>query len=204
MSVDHYEIYYADKLWNLLPAIYRSEDSSEFGVNGPLREMVNRIGAQATVLRRSIDRLWEDQSIETCDDWVVPYIADLLATRRVASQNARGQRLDVAKTIYYRRRSGTVAILEEIASDVTGWDARVGNFPPPGTDAPRPRSRDWLPGGDCGPRRQPHSATGRRARRTLDQHRHRWLGRSAKRARRAPSAVAFQYWRGHPSPVGVR
>jgi hypothetical protein len=128
MPVDHYEIYYANKLWNLLPAIYRSEDSSEFGVNGPLREMVNRIGAQAAVLRRSIDRLWEDQSIETCDDWVVPYIADLLATRLVASQNARGQRLDVAKTIYYRRRRGTVGILEEIASDVTGWDARVVEF----------------------------------------------------------------------------
>lgn len=128
MPVDHYETYYADKLWNLLPAIYRSEDSTEFGVNGPLREMVNRIGAQAAVLRRSIDRLWEDQSIETCDDWVVPYIADLLATRLVASQNARGQRLDVAKTIYYRRRRGTVAILEEIASDVTGWDARVVEF----------------------------------------------------------------------------
>jgi len=128
MSVDHYEIYYAHKLWSLLPAIYRSEDSSEFGVDGPLREMVNRIGAQAAVLRRSIDRLWEDQSIETCDDWVVPYIADLLATRLVASQNARGQRLDVAKTIYYRRRRGTVAILEEIASDVTGWDARVVEF----------------------------------------------------------------------------
>jgi len=128
MPVDHYEIYYADKLWNLLPAIYRGEDSSEFGVNGPLREMVNRIGAQAAVLRRSMDRLWEDQSIETCDDWIVPYIADLLATRLVASQNARGQRLDVAKTIYYRRRRGTVAILEEIASDVTRWDARVVEF----------------------------------------------------------------------------
>jgi hypothetical protein len=68
--------------------------------------MVNRIGAQAAVLRRSIDRLWQDQSIETCDDWVVPYIADLLATKLVASQDARGQRLDVAKTIYYRRRKG--------------------------------------------------------------------------------------------------
>src|SRR5207253_7127027 len=74
------------------------------------------------------DRLWEDQSIETCDDWVIPYIADLLATKLVASQDARGQRLDVAKTIYYRQRRGTVAILEEIASDMTGWDARVVEF----------------------------------------------------------------------------
>src|SRR5712692_8501975 len=125
---DHYEIYYADKLWNLLPAIYRALDTDAFDKNGPLREMVNRIGAQAAILRRSMDRMWEDQSIETCDDWVIPYIADLLATNLVASLDARGQRLDVAKTIYYRRRKGTVALLEEVATDITGWDARVVEF----------------------------------------------------------------------------
>ena len=76
--------------------------------NGPLREMVNRIGATTAVLRRSIDRLWEDQSIETCDDWVIPYIADLLGTRLVLGLDARGQRLDVANTIDYRRRKGTL------------------------------------------------------------------------------------------------
>lgn len=125
---DHYEAYYADKLWKLLPAIYRTLDTDTFNANGPLRELVNRIGAQAGILRRSIDRLWEDQSIESCDDWVISYIADLLATNLVASLDSRGQRLDVAKTIYYRRRKGTVAILEEIASDITGWDARVVEF----------------------------------------------------------------------------
>src|SRR5258707_1221463 len=90
--------------------------------------MVNRIGAQAAILRRTIARLWEDQSIETCDDWVIAYIANLLATNLVASLDARGQRLDVAKTIYFRRRKGTVSILEEIAADITGWDARVVEF----------------------------------------------------------------------------
>lgn len=125
---DHYEAYYADKLWNLLPAVYRAEDSPVLDRDGPLRELVNRLGGQAAVLRRSLDRLWADQSIETCDDWVIAYIGDLLATNLVASLDERGQRLDVAKTIYYRRRKGTVAILEEIASDITGWDARVVEF----------------------------------------------------------------------------
>ncbi len=127
-DADRYERYYADKLWGLLPAIYRSLDSESFDRNGPLREIVNRIAAQAAILRRGIDRLWEDQSIETCDDWVIPYIADTLATNLVASLDARGQRLDTAKTIYYRRRKGTVGILEEIASDITGWDAKVVEF----------------------------------------------------------------------------
>ncbi len=122
---DGYQTYYADRIWNLIPGIYRANDSDQFDVNGPLRELVDRIAGQVAVVRRSIDRLWADQSIETSDDWVVPYIADLLDTNLVNGLDARGQRLDVAKTIHYRRRKGTVAVLEELARDVTGWDAHV-------------------------------------------------------------------------------
>ncbi len=125
---DQLEAYYADKLWNLLPAVYRALDTDQFNTNGPLRELVNRIGAQAAVLRRSIDRMWEDQSIETCDDWVIPYIGDLWRPTWSPTSTPRGQRLDVAKTIYYRRRKGTLAILEEIAADITGWNAKVVEF----------------------------------------------------------------------------
>src|SRR5205807_8856339 len=108
--------------------VYRAEDTDRFGPAGPLRELVNRVGAQAAVLRRGIDRLWEDQSVEGCDDWVLPYLGDLLATNLAANLDARGRRLDVAKPIHYRRRKGTVAVLEEVAADVTGWEARVVEF----------------------------------------------------------------------------
>ena len=125
---DLYPEYYADKLWNLLPEVYRSTDTDAFGTNGPLREMVNRIGATAAELRRGIDRMWEDQSIETCDDWVIPYIAKLLDTHLVLGLDPRGQRLDVANTIDYRRRKGTLALLEQLASDITSWDAKAVEF----------------------------------------------------------------------------
>ena len=122
---DRYDAWYSDKLWNLLPELYRAEDSEDFDRNGPLREIVERIGAQVAIVRRSIDRLWEDQAIETCDDWVIDYLGDLLATNLVASLDARGRRVDVGKTIYYRRRKGTVGLLEELATDITGWSVRV-------------------------------------------------------------------------------
>jgi hypothetical protein len=125
---DGYQQAYADKLWALLPEVYRAQDTDQFGANGPLRELINRIGTQAANVRRNIDRLWEDQSIETCDDWVIPYIADLVATNLVQGLDARGQRLDVANTISYRRRKGTVGVLEQIANDITGWDAKVVEF----------------------------------------------------------------------------
>lgn len=122
MADDGYEHWYAERLWSLLPAIYRTQDT------GALRELVGRIGVQAAAVRRGVDALAANQSIETCDDWAIPYIGDLLATRVVACMDARGQRLDVARTIYYRRRAGTVGLLEELASDVAGHDARVVEF----------------------------------------------------------------------------
>ena len=122
---DGYETYYAERLWQLLPALYRTADTDSFDSPGPLRELLNRIGAQVAVVRRSIDRMWADQSIETCDDWVIPYLGDLLGTNLVTNLDAKAQRLDVAKTIHYRRRKGTVEILEELAQDVTGWTAHV-------------------------------------------------------------------------------
>jgi hypothetical protein len=125
---DGYQTRYADKLWSLVPAAYRAADSETLDGDGPLRELLDRIGASMAVVRRSIDRLWEDQSIETCDSWVIPYLAELLATNLVPSMDARGQRLDVANTIYYRRRKGTVALLEQLSHDVTGYEIRVIEF----------------------------------------------------------------------------
>jgi hypothetical protein len=129
MADDGYVAWYQAKLWQLLPAIYRTSDPVDLPDGpGPLREFVNRIGAQVAVIRRSIDRLWENQSIETCDDWVIPYIGDLLATRLVSCLPPPAQRRDVANTIYYRRRSGTLGLLEELAADIAGRDARAVEF----------------------------------------------------------------------------
>jgi len=127
---DGYDSYYAERLWQLLPAVYRTADAGSSGGQGPLRELVNRIGPQMAVVRRSIDRLWADQSSETCDDWVIPYLGDLLDTNLISNLGPAAQRLDVANTIRYRRRKGTVEVLEELAHDVTAingtrWTAHV-------------------------------------------------------------------------------
>jgi hypothetical protein len=128
MVDDGYVAWYQAKLWQLLPAVYRTLDNGTPAAPGPLQELLNRVGAQTATVRRSIDRLWENQSIETCDDWVIPYIGDLLATRLVSCLDARAQRLDVAKTIYYRRRAGTLGVLEELTADIAGRDARAVEF----------------------------------------------------------------------------
>ena len=140
---DNYDLYYADKLWTLLPAVYRAQDTDEFGAAGPLRELVNRIGAQAAILRRSIDRMWEDQSIETCDDWLIPYIGDLLAT-----QPGRGARR--ARPAARRRQDDLLSPPQGHRRDPRGdrrRHHRLGReggrvLPPPGPHAPWARPGD--------------------------------------------------------------
>ncbi len=124
MVNDHFEKYYSEKLWETIPSIYRHEDGLA-EKPGVLRAIVQVIAKQAAILRRSQDSLWDDQFIELCNEWAVPYIGDLVATRLLSEKNKRGRRIDVAKTIYYRRRKGTPRVLEELISDISGWEGKM-------------------------------------------------------------------------------
>jgi len=123
---DGFERYFSEKLWEMIPSVYRHEDGvAENPGAGVLRALVEIIGEQAAIIRRSHDRLWEDQFIELCDDWAIPYLGDLVGARLVSVLIKRGLRADVAKTIYYRRRKGTVQVLEELIRDIAGWEGKV-------------------------------------------------------------------------------
>jgi hypothetical protein len=123
---DRYERYFAEKLWEMIPEIYRHEDGLETNPNPHvLRSLVEILAGQAAHLRRSQDQLWDDQFIELSNDWAIPYIADLVGTRLISALNKRGYRIDVAKTIYYRRRKGTPRILEELINDIGDWEGKL-------------------------------------------------------------------------------
>jgi hypothetical protein len=121
---DHFDRYYAEKLWATIPEHYREQDGLA-DPPGVLRGFIEVLAQQAATLRRSSDRLWDDQFIDLCAEWAVPYIGELVATRMVSALNLRGRRVDVAKTIYYRRRAGTPRILEELIADITGWEGKL-------------------------------------------------------------------------------
>lgn len=111
-------------LYELLPAIYRLRDAEQ---GYKLRALLEIISDQADILKRDIDGLWDDLFIETCRGWVIPYLGDLVANNPLHEVATR-RRADVAKTIYYRRRKGTLSMLEELARDVTGWGAHAVAF----------------------------------------------------------------------------
>ncbi|MCC2641083.1 MAG: uncharacterized protein K0S45_1496 [Nitrospira sp.] len=117
----------ADRLYNLLPALYRIRDAQE---GEPLKALCAIIAEDIAVLRENLDQLYDDQFIETCADWVAPYIGDLIGYRTLHAVTARtsSARAEVANTIAYRRRKGTATVLEQLARDVTGWHARAVEF----------------------------------------------------------------------------
>jgi hypothetical protein len=113
-----------DALYDLLPALYRLRDVEQ---GYPLQALLRVITEQVDEVKRNIDRLWDDLTIETCQPWVIPYIGDLVGNNLLYDAGARS-RVDVARTIFYRRRKGTLAMLERLAGDVTGWGAHAVEF----------------------------------------------------------------------------
>jgi hypothetical protein len=128
MSVD------ARSLFELLPAVYRVRDAAIAGTipaeQGPLESLLAALAEQVALLDENLDQLYDDQFIETCAPWVVPYIGDLIGYRTLNGRvpGFATPRAEVAHTIALRRRKGTASMLEQLARDVTGWEARAVEF----------------------------------------------------------------------------
>jgi hypothetical protein len=129
-----------DRLYDLLPVIYRQKDAEK---GYPLRALLQVIAEQVNLVEGDIDQLYENWFIETCQDWVVPYIGDLVGYRPVHESGEPGPvstvrerqhnkilipRSEVANTVRYRRRKGALALLEQLAWDAAGWPSRAVEF----------------------------------------------------------------------------
>jgi hypothetical protein len=116
-----------EDLLALLPALYRLRDADHDGVLG---ELLDLLASQVRVLQAELDQLYADQFIETCADWVIPYIGDLIGYQPLygIAPAVASPRADVANTLRDRRRKGTALMLEQLARDVTGWPANEVEF----------------------------------------------------------------------------
>jgi hypothetical protein len=124
-----------DRLYSLLPTYVRQRDLDE---GEPLRALLRVIADQVNLVEADIAQLYANWFIETCQDWVVPYIGDLIGYTPAHDAGEPGDvttnegrlrnkilipRREVAQTIHFRRRKGTLALLETLARDVSGWPA---------------------------------------------------------------------------------
>jgi hypothetical protein len=129
-----------DRLYELLPVVYRQRDTEQ---GYPLKALLRVIAEQVDVVEDDIKGLYENWFVETCEDWVVPYLGELIGYRPVHEAGEPGDprmpqarllnkilipRREVANTIAYRRRKGTLSLLELLGNNVAGWPARAVEF----------------------------------------------------------------------------
>jgi len=108
-------------LFDLLPGFHRSRDAE----NGdPLRLLLGVLETELAALKANIALLYDSWFIDSCPDWAVPYIADLVGLdEAMTGTDSPGLRALVANTVGYQRRRGTLATLGHVASAITGWPA---------------------------------------------------------------------------------
>ncbi|MBZ4415599.1 hypothetical protein [Myxococcus sp. RHSTA-1-4] len=117
-----------EQLYALLPGFYRLRDAAQ---GEPLRALLAVMEEQLRAVEQDITTLHDNWFIETCEEWVVPYIGELLGVRsslHPVNPGTYSQRAYVANTLAYRRRKGTAAVMEQLAQDVTGWPARAVEY----------------------------------------------------------------------------
>jgi hypothetical protein len=74
-------------------------------------------------IEADVDALYANWFVETCDDWVIPYLADLLGVEGGdgSAPLLSTQRSFIARTARYRHWQGTLTTLRDAARDATGW-----------------------------------------------------------------------------------
>jgi hypothetical protein len=94
---------------------------------GPLESLLLLVQEQVAAVAYDVEQLYDDQFIETCQPWVIPYIGDLIGYQSVHGIAAAidNPRAEVANTISLRRRKGTILVLEQLAAEATGWGAHA-------------------------------------------------------------------------------
>jgi len=116
--------YDPEAIYELLPAVYRQRDAER---GHALRDLIRILAAQSSRVEEGIAQLYRDGFIETCDPAMVAYIGDLIGVRPGAGGQL-GSRAEVANTLGYRRRKGTLAVIEQLARDITGCPARAVEY----------------------------------------------------------------------------
>lgn len=131
-----------DRLYDLLPAIVRDSDAY---AGNPLQALLRVMAEQSNLVEDDITAMLDNWFVETCDEWVLPYLGELLGREQPAEvpppppdgsprglERARAAypRRAFARLVHSRRRKGVLLQLQDLARDLAGWPARAVEFRP--------------------------------------------------------------------------
>lgn len=118
---------FAETLYQILPAVYRTRDNGD--LQRYLAGCADLLDAVYATLQQRLsdnfpDNPPEASSLATCQDWLLPYFAELLDTRLV-SPLPDGQRDEIAHTVRWRQGKGTLSVIEAVIEAIGQTEAVV-------------------------------------------------------------------------------
>lgn len=114
---------HGELLYRLPPSIFRSRDRATSSTEGAAGDLARYLAAGGALLDRielTLGQMRLDSFAdaepegEQSQDWVLPYIAELLDLS-LAAEEAEGQREEIRRAVDWRQRKGTLGVLQEIA-----------------------------------------------------------------------------------------
>lgn len=123
------------QLYDWLPEVYRTRDRAVPGETSvsenSLARYLDAHGSFLDLIKATLDQRLADcfpdiplDGGAVCQDWLLPYFADLLDVRLV-SPDADGRRREIANAIAWRKGKGTLHVVESISESLSGLEAEV-------------------------------------------------------------------------------
>lgn len=113
----------AETLYNMLPVTDRVRDT-----DGSLRAECEALAREIAAVQAQIDASYDDLFIETCTEWLIPYLGDLVDAHLVHEAVGGHRRTQVANTVDMRRRRGTAVGLQQMAQATVQWPVHTVEF----------------------------------------------------------------------------
>jgi hypothetical protein len=108
-------------LYEALPEIYRTrdgrrEDEGEGKNNGDghLAAYLDSCGKLLDAVYNSLDQRYRDCFPETCQEWLLPYFAELVGAATL-SPHAEGRRMEIMNAVAWRQGKGSLTTVRDIA-----------------------------------------------------------------------------------------
>jgi len=110
------------ELYRLLPAVYRERDNpvledGKITQAGDLARYLEACGLLLDGVYALLKQRLDDAFIDTCQPWLISYLAELLGVRLVTSSEPE-QRIEIANSVAWRQRKGTVSCIRDIVQEL--------------------------------------------------------------------------------------
>ena len=110
-------------LYEALPEVYRTRDDREEN-KGHLAAYLDSCGELLDAIYNSLDQRYKDCFPETCQEWLLPYFAQLVGASTL-SPHTEGRRREIMHAVAWRQGKGTLGTIDQIAREIGGFEKLV-------------------------------------------------------------------------------